>query len=756
MFSFQRLNKPSPPWERVTHVLCLAGLLATGAQARVVEYAFDIDAITVDFTGKPVRALAVDGRIPAPTIEATVGDVLRVTFHNRLDEESSVHWHGVLLPNDQDGVPWLTTQPIAAGASFTYEYEVTHAGTYWYHSHSGLQEQRGVYGALVFHPRHDHKSHHEPRVGSENLEAQRDYVVVLSDWTDEHPHAVLRHLKQDGDYYARKKNAVQSWDQVLAHGWDAVKNRVHGAWIRMGPMDVSDVGYDLFLANGKPEQTLAAAAGERVRLRLINAAASSYFYVEFAGGAMTIIAADGLAVEPRQVRRLRIAIAETYDVLVEIPERRAYALRATSEDGTGFSNTFVGAGERVHAPAVPAPNPYLMDHAHHGGGDAHDGGMSHARHEGGDAHDGDDAASRLEQRHDHDAKHRKHTAHGKHTGHAEHAGHTEHAAHAAHAGHDAHGGVIEHMTDYSALRARSPTTLGTDAPTREIRLALTGNMERYVWSFDGKTLSESDTIRIRKGENVRLVLENQTMMNHPLHLHGHFFRVLNGQGEHSPLKHTVNVARMDTTAIEFAANEDKDWFFHCHNLYHMHTGMARVISYADSSSAGGDVIEKIAHDDEWYLRSETALLHRMIVGDVVASNTRNEIELEYDYDYDRGYEAELFYKRYVGRFLNLQIGVNPEREDRHEAPETAAAVGIGYTLPLLIETSLRLDTDNDLSLRLHSELQLTERASLHWKYKFDDEDEYHVGLFWEINKTLSVGAMHHSDFHTGVGLQLTF
>ena len=704
-----------------TLLLCSAGLLATGAQARLVEYVFDIDKITVDFTGEPAQALAVGGQIPAPTIEATVGDTLRVTFHNKLDEESSVHWHGVLLPNDQDGVPWLTTQPIGAGASFTYEYQVTHAGTYWYHSHSGLQEQRGVYGALVFHPEH--------QPDGEDVEAERDYVVVLSDWSDEHPHAILRNLKKDGDYYARKKNSVQSWDQVLARGWGAVKNRVHGAWIRMGPMDVSDVGYDLFLTNGKPEQTLAADAGERVRLRLINAAASSYFYVEFGGGAMTIIAADGVAVEPQKVKRLRIAIAETYDVLVEIPERRAYALRATSEDGAGFSNTFIGAGERVHAPAVPKPDPYLMSHAHHQGRGANHGGDGRA-------------ASRREQRHGrHDEQRQQQRRDHRHAHHAE---------------RDDRDNVIEHMTDYSALRARRPTKLPGDAPIREIRLALTGDMERYVWSFDGKTLSEADNIRIRKGENVRLVLENQTMMNHPLHLHGHFFRVLNEQDEHSPLKHTVNVARMDTTVIEFAANEDKDWFFHCHNLYHMRTGMARVVSYEGSSSAGRDTIKKMAHDNEWYLKGESALLSRMIVGEIEMSNVRNEIELEYDYDYDKGYEAELFYKRYAGRFLNFQIGVNPEREDQHEPPETAAAVGIGYTLPLLIETSLRLDTDNELSLRLRSELQLTQRASLHWKYKFDDEDEYRVGLFWEINKTLSAAVVHDSDFHTGVGLQLAF
>ncbi len=671
-------------------LLAAVALSATGAQAGLVEYDFDIDTVTVHLTGKPAQALAIGGRIPAPTIEATVGDTLRVTFRNRLAEESSVHWHGILLPNDQDGVPWLTTQPIGAGASFTYEYKVSHAGTYWYHSHSGLQEQRGVYGALVFHPE------------KETIAAERDYVVVLSDWTDEAPERVLRNLKKDGDYYARKKNSVQSWNRVLAHGWGAVKNRLHGAWIRMGPMDPSDVGYDLFLANGKREQTLEANAGERVRLRLINAAASSYFNVEFAGGAMTIVAADGIEVEPQKAKRLRIAIAETYDVLVEIPQRRAYALRATSQDGAGYSNTFIGAGERVQAPDVPAPDWYRMSHA----------------------------------RHDMNAHHDMHAHHRQPARNA--------------------GGVVEHITDYSMLRAKNNTALPGGAPEREVRLKLTGSMERYVWAFDDKTLSESDSIRIRKGENTRFVLENETMMNHPLHLHGHFFRVLNGQGEYSPLKHTVNVPPMGRTVIEFNATEDKDWFFHCHNLYHMQTGMARVISYEDSSTFNEDTREKISHDNAWNFAGEAAALGQMTAGHLRAFNLRNALVIHYDYDYDKGYDTDLLYKRNFSRFLDGYIGANLEREDQHERRESNGVIGLHYMLPLLIEADLRLDSDDEISLELKSGLQLAPRLMLEWQYKFQDDDEYRAGLSWEVSKTLSVTTLYDSDFKGGAGLKFMF
>ena len=679
-----------------------AGAFAAETQGRLVEYAFDIDAITVRYSGRPVQALAVGGQIPAPTIEATVGDTLRVTFHNKLDEESSVHWHGVLLPHDQDGVPWLNTQPIGPGDSFTYEYKVRHAGTYWYHSHSGLQEQRGIYGALVFHPRRP------------TLAAERDYVVVFSDWTDENPEQVLRNLKKDGDYYARQKNSVQSWDEALAQGGEAVNNRLRGAWIRMGTMDLSDVGYNLFLSNGSREPTLAAEAGERARLRLINASASSYLNVEFAGGPMTLIAADGVDVEPRKVKRLRMAVAETYDVIVDIPERRAYALRATSEDGTGHSDAFIGAGERALAPDLPRPNLYLMSHGGHG---------SHG------------AGGTGDERNEH---------------------HHHRMGHAAHGADGSGDELIEYLTDYSPLRAKTSTALPAGAPIRKVHLKLTGNMERYIWSFNNKPLSQANSLLIRKGENVRFILDNETMMNHPLHLHGHFFRVLNGQGDYSPLKHTVNVAALSRTVIEFQANEEKDWFFHCHNLYHMRAGMARVVSYEDSSLIDRATIKKMAHDDDWYFRSETQALSQMTAGDWAAANVNNVFELEYDFDYGKDYKAEVFYKRYASRFLNFQAGAHLQREEGEA--DNVAAIGLGYTLPLLIDADLRLDTNRDLRLRLHAEMQLTQRVKFNWKWELatGDKDEYRVGLAWEVNKTLSLITVHDSDFHTGVGAQLMF
>ena len=313
---------------KLVMLLALLTVLPAMAEAKLVEYEFDINYQTVNFSGEDVQAMSVGGSIPAPTIEATVGDTLRVTFHNKMDVESSIHWHGVLLPNDQDGVPYLTTSPIRAGKSFTYEYPIIHHGTYWYHSHTQLQEQRGVYGSLVFHPK-----------DGEKYKADREYVAVLSDWTNENPMQVLRNLKKDGDYYSLKKDSVQSWLKVFQYGPEAIKNRLNSSWTRMGPMDLSDVGYDAFLLNGKKESAVdGLKGGETVRLRIVNASASSYQYVEFAGGPMTIVAADGVDTELKEVDRLKISVAETYDVLVQLPDdNMAYEFRASAEDGTGYS-----------------------------------------------------------------------------------------------------------------------------------------------------------------------------------------------------------------------------------------------------------------------------------------------------------------------------------------------------------------------------------------------------------------------------------
>ena len=654
------------------------------AVAGTVNYEFDIDYKEINVTGKPVTAMVIDGSIPAPTIQADLNDTLRVTFNNRMDVDTSIHWHGVLLPNDQDGVPYLTTPPIAAGGSLTFEYPVTHTGTYWYHAHTGLQEQRGLYGALVF------------RDPAGTYRYDRERVLVLSDWTDEHPRAVLRNLKRDGDYYALKKDTVQSWRGVLQNGRQAIKNRLEGAWIRMGPMDLSDVGYDAFLING--EQSLHSPEirqGETVRLRIINASASSYFHVEFSGGDMLLIEADGVAVAERVVERLRLATAETYDVLVHMRAGKQYELRATVEDGSGYASWYLGTGETV--PVLPAlkPNLYLVSHAGHG-------------------------------------RRRSRTVSSDRHGH------------------------LHHTSEYAGLKAKKRTSFDPGRETREIDLTVTGSMEGYTWSFDNKTLTEVDKIRIRKGEIVRFNLINETMMHHPLHLHGHFFRVLNGQDEYAPLKHTVNVPPLDTVTIEFAADEEKDWFFHCHNLYHMQSGMARVLSYIPAGQDDYRNSDFYRHHlktgDPWYYFADMSFQSQMMAGRLWAYNTRNGFELEYDYDYGDEYDVDVTYYRQLTRFLALYAGAGFEREGTDE--ENKGIAGVSYTLPMLIDSELRVDSAGHFRLELESALQLTDRARFHWHWNTDAE--YRVLLNYEVNKRTVITGGYDSDFKLGAGFEYRY
>ena len=682
----------------------------SAAMADTVRYEFDVRRMVVNVTGEPVEAMAIGGTIPAPLIEARVGDTLEVTFHNRMDVETSVHWHGILLPPEQDGVPWLNTKPIPAGGSHTFRFDITHSGTYWYHSHTDLQEQRGIYGPIRLLP---------PEGEEVRTEAEHDVILVWSDWTNENPKKVLRNLKRDGHYYARKKGAVQSWAGMLSRGWPAIRNRLQGALDRMEPMDISDVGYDAHLANGEPvHQLVDARPGETVRVRMINAAASSYFNVEFAGGPMTIVSSDGVDIEPLRVQRLEHAIAETWDVLVRVPDSGAFELRATNVDGTGHASAFIGSGERLQAPEIKAPDLYLVDHSSHMGGD-----KDHGDHEAkSDSEAMDDCSP-------------------------------EHAAmgHCTLAASD--DGLIDHLTTYEPLRAIGDTRYDDDMPVRTVHLKLNGDMEKYVWSFNGLTLSEADRILIRKGERVRFVFENTTMMNHPLHLHGHFFRVLNGQGDRSPLKHTFDLASLSTMTIEFAANEEADWIFHCHNLYHMKAGMSRVISYQDSSRIDDGFARSLSMDDMWYHYADLGLLHNQYMGRIWSVNNRYRLSGEWEGDFDGGLEAEVMGEYFVNRFTEFMIGGEHEREaDGHR--ETHGFVGVSHVLPLLLHSKVKLRTDGKLVGELGSKHQLTDRTRLDWHV--DTRGHYKLMLDYEVTKSLSFVAKQGSEFGAGIGLIAKF
>ena len=686
--------------------VCAYLFFCSALYAGIKEYELVIDYKSVNFTGKAVKAMTINGSIPGPTLRFKKGDFARIRVNNRMDVETSVHWHGILLPNRQDGVPYLTTPPIKPGTTHIFEFPITHSGTYWYHSHTGLQEQRGVYGSIVIEPDQD------------PVRADRDYVLVISDWTDENPDEVLRTLKRGSDFYALKKGSMQS-----LHG--AIKNKALGdmfrrSLMRMPPMDVSDVAYDRFLSNGSPDTMLEARAGETVRLRIINAAASTYFYLQFSGGPMEVVSADGMDVSPVKLKRMLIAVAETYDVLLRLPENGSFEFRATAQDGSGHTSAWIGKGEPVKAPEVPKPDIYRM----------HGPGMS-MDHSSVSMNPGEKNMKAMESSMDPGSKMHQTMTPGM--------------------------TADRPMPPYEMLRSRDNTSLQKGLPTREIKLTLTGDMERYIWSMDGKVLYEADSIRIRRGENVRFVLVNTTMMHHPMHLHGHFFRVVNDHGDYAPLKHTVDVPPLGTRIIEFYASEQKDWFFHCHVLYHMKAGMARVVHY-EGSEMDGDIaaIRGNFFKDPWYFWADGSFLSQMTEGQVVATSTRNTLRAKWEVGWEHvdetEYDIELTYERYFNRFFSAFGGANLINED------DVGILGVRSLLPLNFEGMAWVDTEGDFRFGLDKEIHITDRLSFFGDVEYDTDAQWEsiLGAKWTLNKWSSIVVQWHSEFLWGAGLQIRF
>jgi FtsP/CotA-like multicopper oxidase with cupredoxin domain len=601
-------------------------------------------------------------------------------------EETSIHWHGLLVPNAMDGVPYLTTPPIKPGASHLFEFQLTHSGTYWYHSHTGLQEQRGVYGSIVVEPR-----------GGEPVAADHDVVAVLSDWTNEAPNEVMRTLMRGSDWYGIKKGNAQSILGAAKLG--RLKDYFNREKSRMAPMDVSDVAYDAFLLNGKQRSHFKARPGDRVRLRVINAGASSYFYLHSATGPLTIVAADGPAVKPAKVDRLLIGMAETYDVIVTVPASGSWEFRATAQDNSGHSSLFLGdqEGAEHFAGTLPSPNLYSMDEMLIGALEDKETPLQEIR-----------------------VKPRP-------------------------------------SAPYAFLQSRIETTLeGTD--TREITLRLTGDMQRYIWSFNNKTLAEDSTIPVKKGEVLRIELINDTMMHHPLHLHGHFFRLVNRHGKRSPLKHTVDVPPMGRRTIEFLANEEGDWFFHCHLLYHMDAGMARVFSYRASGEPGYQPSLDPKLINPWFFMADGMVLHNMTMGRLTAMTGRENYSLMWHYGFDQDHqenEYDISWSHYFSPNFSSHLGYrwtdDPHSEDR-------AFGGISYRLPYMIETDLTVDSQGDFRLGLGREFQLTSRLSVFGDVEYDTNSgwEYLGGASYLLNKSTSLTAAYHSDHGFGAGISFRF
>ena len=525
------------------------------ARASLAGTDFDlaIGETLMDFTGAPRVAVTVNDSVPAPTLRWREGDTVTLRVANRLQEETSIHWHGILLPANMDGVPGLSFNGIPPGETFTYRFTVRQAGTYWYHSHSAFQEQRGLYGALVIEPR-------DP----EPFRYDRDHVVMLSDWTDENPDRVFTKLKKQSDYYNYKRRTLVDFvrDARRRGFGDTFSDRLAWGDVRMNPTDIADVtgATYTYLMNGHAPAgnwTGLFQPGERVRLRFINGSAMSYFDVRLPGLKMTVVAADGQYVHPVTVDEFRIGTAETVDVIVEPSGQDAVTIFAQSLDRSGYACGTLAVRVGLQAPIPdldPRPLLTMADMGH--------GGM------GRDAHAGHDmramGGSAMQS---HPPSERRNPLVDMQT--------MSPASRLDDPGIGLRGNGRRVCT-YSDLRSLFVDPDGRE-PDRTVELHLTGHMERFVWSFDGVKFSDAEPVRLSYGERLRVVLVNDTMMSHPIHLHGMWSDVEDDDGRFQLRKHTVDMPPGTKRSFRVRADALGRWAFHCHLLYHMEAGMFREV-----------------------------------------------------------------------------------------------------------------------------------------------------------------------------------
>jgi len=544
--------------------------------------------LTID--GRSGAGILVNDQLPAPLLRWREGDTVTLRVTNKLPVDTSIHWHGILLPFQMDGVPGVTFPGIAPGETFVYEFPLQQAGTYWYHSHSGLQEQSGHYGPIIIETR-----------DTDPDAAEREYVILLSDWTFEDPHRVFAKLKKMSDNYNFQQRTVSEFFRdSKAQGLRAtVDERMMWGAMRMNAADIADVTgatYTYLLNGHGPEDNWTGlfTPGERVRLRFINASAMSIFNVRIPELPMTVVHADGLAVKPVETDEFQIGVAETFDVIVE-PQNQAYTLFAESNDRSGYARGTLTPqlGASAEVPTLRS-RPTLtmkdmaMDHESHGAHSESRGDHPAMKHENMDHGSMDHGAM------DHKAMDHASMNHGSTPT-------TETQQHP----HKRGPGVVglamnpvnrlgerplgladadHRVLVYTDLKAREQNP-DLRPPDRELELHLTSNMERYMWSFDGLKFSEVDeSITLYRDERVRLTLVNDTMMPHPIHLHGMFFEVVTEESDYKPRKHTIVVKPGEKLSVDITADAVGDWAFHCHLLYHMHAGMMRVVSVVDQES----------------------------------------------------------------------------------------------------------------------------------------------------------------------------
>ncbi|MEP6262682.1 MAG: multicopper oxidase domain-containing protein [Gillisia sp.] len=762
----------------------------------VREYTLEINEEMVNKANKNVMGMTINGSIPGPILEFNEGEYAVIYVKNNMDVETSIHWHGMLLPNFHDGVPYLTTPPIEPGKTFKYEFAIKQNGTYWYHSHTMLQEQSGVFGSIVIHPK------------EKTLEYDKELVLILSDWTNEKPMDVLRFLKRGTEWYNIKKGTATPLNQVIARGAfgaqiDFWRQRMEGA-------DIADIYYPAFLING--EQTIEYPdfkPGEKIRLRIIDGAASTSFWMTFGGETPMLVSADGIDVVPVKKNKTFIGVAETYDFIATIPQNGKMEFKITAQDGSGTASAFLGEGKIIEAPEVPKPDkiammqemakmdmkmgapalkynpgkdePYKMkekwgmkmegmDHSEMG--QSPDTikketmeGMDHPKMEM-----PIDSAKTKEIDHskmDHSQMDMK----------MEQDSISSDEKPSINKDDEMEGMQMFSEYNYDYLKSPERTTYANDVPVNEILLNLTGNMSRYVWSLNGIPLAETDKIKIKGNQVTRITLNNLTMMHHPMHLHGHFFRVINKNGEYSPLKHTVNVPPMQEITIEFYGNEYGDWFFHCHILYHMMGGMARIMSYdtpRDPRLKEYPVSNLIQETNHFYTWGMIDVASHMAELNLVSSNIRNQFNLNVEYGWNENIEAEISYEYYLNDWFRVFGGINMENEmeDSMDQISKTAIAGIRYFTPYMFNLDLRLDNKLRPQISLSREIMIFPRLSVFGEYEYQadfgwvndlpegkeyqKEETIKVGAEYFLSKNFSLMGSYDNRFGAGGGLSVRF
>lgn len=785
------------------------------------EYTLSLKEEMVNKADKEVMGMTVNGSIPGPTLEFTEGEYAVIYVKNEMSVETSIHWHGLILPNFFDGVPYLTTPPIEPGHTQKYEFPIKQSGTYWYHSHTMLQEQSGVFGSIVIQPK------------EQILEYDKELVLMLSDWTNEKPKNVLRNLKRGNEWYSMKKGTSTPLNQVIARG--AFGAQVDFWRQRMEGADIADVYYPAFLINGEEKVEYSQfKAGEKVRLRIIDGSASTSFWMTFGGETPTLISADGLDVVPVKKNKTFIGVAETYDFIVEIPQDGKIEFRITAQDGSGMASAFLGSGKVLEAQDVPRPdkiammqemakmkmkmgapalksNPgkderFEMKEKYGMQMDGMEMGQMNMDHSKMDMKK--DSAPMEEMDHskmeikkdtmkmdyskmemkkdtmkmDHSKIGDSKTEMKKDTMMVDHSKMAMEKPSKKEMNSDMKMEAMPGMDmfseyNYDYLKSPEKTTYDKDIPVNEILLNLTGNMNRYIWSMNGVPLSETDKIKIKAGQVTRITLNNLTMMHHPMHLHGHFFRVINENGEYSPLKHTVNVPPMKEITIEFYGEEYGDWFFHCHILYHMMGGMARIISYdtpRDERLKESPVSKLVEETDMWYSWGMLDAASHMTELNLVTSNIRNQFNVTAEYGWNENLEAEVSYERYLFDYLRVFGGVNVENEmeDSLEELNTTAIAGIRYLTPYLFNLDLRIDSELRPQISLSREIMIFPRTAIFGVYEyqadfgwvndlpagdnFENEVTWSAGMEYFLSRNFSLMGSYDNRFGAGGGLSIRF